>query len=341
VVIRTLAGSVCVHVGVIAAITTAGAPAARRPPSDVPPLRTVTIDVTPAPVTPAPEAPVAPAAPVAAAVAEPAPRRRPLPERAAAGADHAAPPAPVPAPLPAVKSDWLALRRPAQAAAAVPRPEAVAAAAAAPREAVPPALLPPPTRAPTESHRDDGSVLPCLHCVGRELYDDVVAWLRDPYEYTRALADAPADDGTLGKPTMRALPPSAGAAPDSERPRHMIYIPHMRARHDILGGGAAAPKRLAVVADPTAKLPVAAQLAAVWRRSALSETARRRLLFLLWDECAEDDDAGARARATIEAWIRAQLPHGSVSAFDDAELSALNRARTSHAPFQPYEAGRP
>ena len=63
--------------------------------------------------------------------------------------------------------------------------------------------------------------------------------------------------------------------------------------------------------------------------------ARRRALFELWDECA-DDAAGARARAMVIGWIRAHLPAGSPDAYSPAELDALSPHRTSHQPFAPY-----
>jgi hypothetical protein len=63
--------------------------------------------------------------------------------------------------------------------------------------------------------------------------------------------------------------------------------------------------------------------------------ARRRALFELWDECA-DDAAGARARAMVIGWIRAHLPAGSPDAYSPAELDALSARRTSRQPFAPY-----
>lgn len=83
------------------------------------------------------------------------------------------------------------------------------------------------------------------------------------------------------------------------------------------------------------------QLAALWRDRRLPAVERRRLLFDLWDECAEtgSDDvvaSAATARAVIVAFIRRKLPPGSRDAYTDAELRRLNASRTSSAPFAPY-----
>jgi hypothetical protein len=78
----------------------------------------------------------------------------------------------------------------------------------------------------------------------------------------------------------------------------------------------------------------------IWRGPGIAAV-RRRLLFTLWDECAETGSAEvlatARAvRATIVAFIRRRLPRGSRAAYTDAELDALNRRRTSRQRFDPY-----
>jgi hypothetical protein len=102
------------------------------------------------------------------------------------------------------------------------------------------------------------------------------------------------------------------------------------------------------------------QIAAVWRSESLREAlhqmpgeldrlwraggdpaARRRLLFQLWDECAETGSpqvvATARAvRGTVLAFIRRRLPRGSGHGYSDQELAALNRSRTSRERFAPY-----
>jgi hypothetical protein len=79
----------------------------------------------------------------------------------------------------------------------------------------------------------------------------------------------------------------------------------------------------------------------LWADESLTTAERRRLLFELWDECAEegDDDIVVAARAfrgTVLAFVRRVLPAGSPHAFSAEELEALNRARTSTQRFDPY-----
>lgn len=89
-----------------------------------------------------------------------------------------------------------------------------------------------------------------------------------------------------------------------------------------------------------------AYLDAVWRQSAWSPALRRRILFALWDEAAEEGSAllvagGAEARATIERFIARTIPPGSRQAFSPGELAELNRIRTSRRAFAPYPAPVP
>ena len=67
---------------------------------------------------------------------------------------------------------------------------------------------------------------------------------------------------------------------------------------------------------------------------------KRELLFELWDECAEGDDAlgqaGARARSHVIGWIGAHIPKGAPDAFTDDELAAMNARRSSKQAFAPY-----
>jgi hypothetical protein len=98
------------------------------------------------------------------------------------------------------------------------------------------------------------------------------------------------------------------------------------------------------------------ELAELWVDTSKPASERRRLLFELWDECEEGDgtgrklrvtdaetapdalreQAGERARATIETFIRKRLPAGSGDAFSPAELAALDARRRSKRPFDPY-----
>ena len=91
-------------------------------------------------------------------------------------------------------------------------------------------------------------------------------------------------------------------------------------------------------------LPV--YLEAVWQQAAWSPAVRRRVLFALWDEAAEEGNAllvagGAEARATIEHFIARRIPPGHRHAFTRGELAELNRMRTSRHAFAPYDQGAP
>jgi hypothetical protein len=98
-------------------------------------------------------------------------------------------------------------------------------------------------------------------------------------------------------------------------------------------------ERQVTLRDSLAKLPD--HLAEIWAHSAWPAAQRRRVIFELWDECAEQgpDDivsAGAAARITIVAFIRKHLPEDSAHAYPEAEIRALNKARGSRQRFAPY-----
>lgn len=102
---------------------------------------------------------------------------------------------------------------------------------------------------------------------------------------------------------------------------------HMRRRHD-------------QVTMQRALNGLPAYLAAVWKQPWSAEL-RRRVLFVLWDECAEQGnalmrDGGARARAIISRFVAYHLPPGSPGAYTAGELRELNARRTSTAAFAPY-----
>ncbi len=89
-----------------------------------------------------------------------------------------------------------------------------------------------------------------------------------------------------------------------------------------------------------------AYLEAVWQQTAWSPAIRRRVLFALWDEAAEQGSellvaGGDEARATIERFIARRIPPGHRHAFTGGELAELNRIRTSRHAFTPYRAGPP
>ncbi|MCB9597861.1 MAG: hypothetical protein H6719_34405, partial [Sandaracinaceae bacterium] len=77
------------------------------------------------------------------------------------------------------------------------------------------------------------------------------------------------------------------------------------------------------------------RLAGIWRQTTRSAAARRRRIFELWDEIA-DDETGRRARAVVTRWVLENLPPGSEDAYSEAELARLNATRESPAPFSPY-----
>jgi hypothetical protein len=64
-------------------------------------------------------------------------------------------------------------------------------------------------------------------------------------------------------------------------------------------------------------------------------SARRTMIFELWDECTEDD-AGQRARDVAVLWIQEQLPQTSADAYTRAELDVLAQRRHSKQAFEPY-----
>ena len=88
-----------------------------------------------------------------------------------------------------------------------------------------------------------------------------------------------------------------------------------------------------------------ADLDRMWR-GAGTAAHKRRLLFQLWDECAESgsDDVVRTARAVrgqIVAFVRRHLPAGSRHAYSEAELARHNARRSSSARFEPYAAAQP
>lgn len=81
-------------------------------------------------------------------------------------------------------------------------------------------------------------------------------------------------------------------------------------------------------------------LLVLWRTTS-DPAVRRDVLFAMWDECIEGDDAageaGQRARFMVIGWIRAKLPAGSPGAFTPEEIAARSAHRQSRQPFAPYE----
>ena len=94
-----------------------------------------------------------------------------------------------------------------------------------------------------------------------------------------------------------------------------------------------------VLDESLASLP--GRLVAIWSNTRWSAEERRKILFELWDECAEEGPAeviaaGNQARAMIIAFIQNKLPAGSPLAFPDHELVTFDRVRKSANKFDPY-----
>ncbi len=77
------------------------------------------------------------------------------------------------------------------------------------------------------------------------------------------------------------------------------------------------------------------RLSRVWSTTSRSAASRRRRIFALWDEAAEDD-LGREARRIIVEFVREVLPAGSEDAYTEDELARLNASRESEQPFAPY-----
>ncbi len=86
-------------------------------------------------------------------------------------------------------------------------------------------------------------------------------------------------------------------------------------------------------------------LSAVWEEPSWDVATKRRILFALWDECAEDGNSqivegGEAARQTITTFIAAQLPEDSPNGYTDDELSGFNQMRSSRIAFAPSTRGQ-
>jgi hypothetical protein len=103
--------------------------------------------------------------------------------------------------------------------------------------------------------------------------------------------------------------------------------------------GMAVAQRDANLNESLRKLP--AYLRRIWAHPTWTAAQKRRVLFALWDEVAEEGPpevlrAGEAVRAIIVKFIVAELPEGSAAAFTAEELDQMNRARKSRRPFLPY-----
>ncbi|HJL41084.1 MAG TPA: hypothetical protein RMG48_07245 [Myxococcales bacterium LLY-WYZ-16_1] len=82
------------------------------------------------------------------------------------------------------------------------------------------------------------------------------------------------------------------------------------------------------------------RLAKIWEAPEPARL-RRKKLFRIWDSCIESgtpeqERAGAQIRASVEAFVRRELPAGSPDAYAPEELAHLNAERHSRARFEPY-----
>ena len=82
-------------------------------------------------------------------------------------------------------------------------------------------------------------------------------------------------------------------------------------------------------------------LGRVWRYGGWPVELRRRVLFALWDECAEKGNAlmrrgGGEARLLIVRFVRENLGADSPLGYQPDEVAYLNSVRSSSQPFAPY-----
>jgi hypothetical protein len=165
--------------------------------------------------------------------------------------------------------------------------------------------------------------LPCIRCVT----EDFEKWKRDPYSghVVNLMGLLPVLRG--GFDLTDWLERTVGNDPYSyEKARFMEATRERRAEMS-------ATARRERMRDALAKLPDF--LAAVWAHEPWSERERRYILFKLWDECDDSND-GAQARATINAFVRKQVP-----SYSNDEIEALNEERTSEQRFEPYTKAEP
>jgi hypothetical protein len=163
----------------------------------------------------------------------------------------------------------------------------------------------------------------------RDIKRRLSAWIENPF------AEAPADVPPIieGRFELTDLAMRA-AGQDPYSARKMALLDRTRDERMAL----AASENASNLVDALARTP--ATLERLWRGPG-EPRRKRRLLFTLWDECAEsgasDVVTTARAvRATIVAFIRHNLPRGSRAGYTGAELEELNAGRTSRERFDPY-----
>jgi hypothetical protein len=83
------------------------------------------------------------------------------------------------------------------------------------------------------------------------------------------------------------------------------------------------------------------RLAKLWKNPEYELAARKKILFQLWDECAERGPeevvkTAHSIRAMTLQFIRSRIPESHADAYSEAELDDLNRNRQSTRRFSPY-----
>ena len=193
--------------------------------------------------------------------------------------------------------------------------------------------------------------VPSPRALGRGLAD----WARDPYAQTRdrerererqRLPSGVVDDEEEQRKRPKTVPLISGTFDITDWVMRMAgRDPYLAAKLRFLDRTRA--ERVELAAEYRKELLrnvtviVREHLARLWSQPG-DPADKRRLLFELWDECLEtgspdEIEAAGQARKAILGFIRDRLPAGSAHAFAAAELTALNRERTSREPFAPYE----
>jgi hypothetical protein len=174
---------------------------------------------------------------------------------------------------------------------------------------------------------------PCISCIGRSLG----RWAEDPRGH------ASRDERAVETRTVTIL--NGGfdltdwamrrSGQDPYSARKLAFMNRTREQR----AGMAATYKTESIRDSVAHL--SRNLSRIWEYQSWTPARRRRVIFQLWDECAEKGTqevlrASATARATIISFIRRTLPAGSRHAYTATELQALNAKRSSRARFAPY-----
>jgi hypothetical protein len=200
--------------------------------------------------------------------------------------------------------------------------------------------------------------LPKPKKIARALKRHVSSWTEDPYGVATGMGnrtrsktghpggpedddgDAKADDGETvtilsgGFDVTDALMRLAGDDPYAARKREMLE----KTFDERVQIGTAYRADQLEKSDQT----MLTHLDKLWARTDLGVAKKRRLIFELWDECAETGGSqlvagGTKARAALVRFIRVHLPADSDDAYSADELRRLNGKRRSTATFEPYE----